>query len=326
MPAAHGLLPVEHVDFTTSDPEIAQAKIAELYVRTRIQRPDTGGFAMRMARLSISGLWVDRFRLNGSLSADAEPFPDMMFGCLRGGRWSGATRREEARGRVGLVYTHPTHEGSAYTMRDLDSHVLTLPAEVVRQVAAEHYGNPGVRFLSLGPISADMQRYWRSAGEFARRQLCAPDSMLREPLVHANMVNLLATIALATFPNTTMTTDGLPRPGDTGPAALRRAVAFIDAHADEPLTLTDIAAAARVGPRELRQAFRRHHDTTPMSYVRRVRLEHAHQDLLAADPLGGDTVAAIAHRWGCASLTRFARHYRDAYGHAPRQTLHRDAP
>ncbi|MBA8926723.1 transcriptional regulator GlxA family with amidase domain [Kutzneria viridogrisea] len=48
-----------------------------------------------------------------------------------------------------------------------------------------------------------------------------------------------------------------------------------DAHTDQPLTL----AAARVSPRALQDAFHCHDDTTPMGHLRRVRLDHAHQDL-----------------------------------------------
>ena len=58
-----------------------------------------------------------------------------------------------------------------------------------------------------------------------------------------------------------------------------------------------------------------------MAYVRRVRLECAHRELQAADPTSGDTVAAIAARWGFAKPDRFAAAYRAAYGVAPIHTL-----
>jgi transcriptional regulator GlxA family with amidase domain len=59
------------------------------------------------------------------------------------------------------------------------------------------------------------------------------------------------------------------------------------------------------------------------SYLRRARLAGAHADLLAADPTTGDTVAAIAARWGFAQPGRFARHYRSVYGVLPSTTLGR---
>ena len=81
------------------------------------------------------------------------------------------------------------------------------------------------------------------------------------------------------------------------------------------------ARAAGVGPRALQLAFARHLGLSPMAYVRRVRLECAHRELQAADPTSGDTVAAIAARWGFAKPDRFAAAYRAAYGVAPIHTL-----
>ncbi|WP_228717474.1 helix-turn-helix transcriptional regulator [Allosaccharopolyspora coralli] len=103
---------------------------------------------------------------------------------------------------------------------------------------------------------------------------------------------------------------------------LRRAVAFIEANPDLDLTLTDIARAANVSPRALQLAFRRHLDTTPMHYLRRVRLDRAHHDLQNAVAGDGTTVTGVAARWGYARPSRFAADYRSAYGEHPHRTLH----
>ncbi|WP_433417810.1 helix-turn-helix domain-containing protein [Microtetraspora malaysiensis] len=75
---------------------------------------------------------------------------------------------------------------------------------------------------------------------------------------------------------------------------MRRALAFLEAHPDQDVTVADIAAAAHVTVRTIRLAFRRHLDTTPVGYLRRIRLHHAHEDLRTADAGRGDSVAAIA--------------------------------
>jgi transcriptional regulator GlxA family with amidase domain len=62
-------------------------------------------------------------------------------------------------------------------------------------------------------------------------------------------------------------------------------------------------------------------DTTPMAYLRRARLDHAHRDLLQASPGDGTTVTTVSYRWGFSSPSRFAQHYRAAYGIAPFETL-----
>ena len=57
-----------------------------------------------------------------------------------------------------------------------------------------------------------------------------------------------------------------------------------------------------------------------MAYLRRVRLDRAHCQLMDADP-GRESVTAVAYRWGFASPGRFAAYYREAYGVPPSQTL-----
>ena len=91
-----------------------------------------------------------------------------------------------------------------------------------------------------------------------------------------------------------------PAPGTlhAEPVVLRRAVEFIDANAHRPVSTGEIAAAARISGRSLQHGFRRHRDTTPLNYLRQVRMDRAHHDLHVADPARGETVAAIAARWG----------------------------
>jgi AraC-like DNA-binding protein len=67
-------------------------------------------------------------------------------------------------------------------------------------------------------------------------------------------------------------------------------------------------------------AFRRELDTTPMAYLRTVRLARAHRELLDLGP-GQETVTAVAYRWRFSSTSRFSAYYRDAYGVTPKHTL-----
>jgi AraC-like DNA-binding protein len=66
--------------------------------------------------------------------------------------------------------------------------------------------------------------------------------------------------------------------------------------------------------------FKRHLETTPLQYLRRMRLHHAHQELLAAEH-HHTTVTEIAARWGFAHTGRFAVLYRQTYVQSPHTTL-----
>ncbi|MFG3229217.1 AraC family transcriptional regulator [Kitasatospora sp. NPDC048194] len=110
------------------------------------------------------------------------------------------------------------------------------------------------------------------------------------------------------------------------PSALRRATAYCDEHAHEPISVGDIAQAARVGTRALREGFRTHLGTTPLAYLREVRLERVHRELLAiAGGRASGTVTEVACRWGFTHLGRFSAAYRRTFGHPPSRTVGRGA-
>jgi len=108
---------------------------------------------------------------------------------------------------------------------------------------------------------------------------------------------------------------------DTAAGTLQRAIEFINTHARDDISVADIAAAACVTTRAVQLAFRRYLDTTPLGYLRQVRLEQAHRELLAAHPAPG-TVTRIAADWQFTNPSRFTARYRATYGVLPSHTLH----
>jgi transcriptional regulator GlxA family with amidase domain len=104
------------------------------------------------------------------------------------------------------------------------------------------------------------------------------------------------------------------------PPLLRRALSYIHDNAHHDISVNDIAEAVNVTPRSVQYAFRRYLGTTPLEYLRRIRLDQAHKDLIAADPTV-DTVMAIAGRWGFSHAGRFSRIYKQTFGTPPSRTL-----
>jgi transcriptional regulator GlxA family with amidase domain len=105
------------------------------------------------------------------------------------------------------------------------------------------------------------------------------------------------------------------------PAALRRAIDYIEHHATSALTLSDIAQAASCSIRSLQRAFANALNQTPMQYVKQVRLRFA-RDALASASVAG-TVTSIASQYGFNHLGQFAVDYRKAFGERPSETLRR---
>jgi transcriptional regulator GlxA family with amidase domain len=97
-------------------------------------------------------------------------------------------------------------------------------------------------------------------------------------------------------------------------------VAYLEAHADEPLTPQQLARVGCMSVRALHAAFQQVLGETPMSYLRRVRLDRAHAELLRGDP-ARVRVTDVAVRWGFCTQSRFAQQYRDRFGELPSRTL-----
>ncbi|RLK49051.1 helix-turn-helix transcriptional regulator [Microbacterium telephonicum] len=157
---------------------------------------------------------------------------------------------------------------------------------------------------------------WQRAFRYAAQTLRDPASD-PAPLLHTEVARHALHVTLSAFsPAFATAVDGATQ-RSAAPATVRRALAFIDAHAHEPITVDDIARAAGITPRGLQYAFRRALGTSPRDRLRQVRLSGAHADL--CDPHAG-SVGEIAARWGFGHGARFAALYRAAYGVNPAQT------
>ncbi|GGF39340.1 AraC family transcriptional regulator [Marmoricola endophyticus] len=97
-------------------------------------------------------------------------------------------------------------------------------------------------------------------------------------------------------------------------------VAYVDEHADTELTPAVLARVACVSVRTLHAAFQERLGESPMSYVRRVRLEKVRAELLEGDP-ATTRVTEVATRWGFFHQSRFAQQYRRHTGELPSRTL-----
>ncbi|GBL59054.1 araC family transcriptional regulator [Pseudomonas citronellolis] len=140
------------------------------------------------------------------------------------------------------------------------------------------------------------------------------------PLVRAQFEQTLMTTLLAWQPNTLSERLGEPS-AQVLPRHVKRAVDYIQAHAEQPISVETLAAIAGVSGRSIYHGFQRFLGVSPMRYLRDVRMERVHQDL--KDPRQPARVTEILARWGFFQFGRFAIEYRQRYAETPRQTLAR---
>lgn len=285
-----------------------------------------GGMRLAQAQLGPSAR-LDHVSFSMSITVEGTPLGVVHIDHLRSGRAAYRTEGSSRSYGPGDVFLAVQPE-QPYTAQSEDADVevaVIEPAMLSRIADAEpRRAHLPVRFTGYEPISAAAAQAWKSTSAYIRNTILASPEMAASPMVTANAVRLLAATALATFPSNAVTEPIAADRRDAHPATLRRAIAYIDAHAADPdVTAADIAAACHVTIRSVQLAFRRHLDTTPTDYLRRVRLGHAHHDLVSADP-GGETVTAVAYRWGFSSPSVFSARYRHAYGVTPGHTLRQD--
>lgn len=318
--------PVQRIEMTTRDMAVIADLIDRLYVEHRAMfrcaDPARVDASARAVTAGLLGAAVVRYK-GFDYHVQASP-PDDYFALVTlSGTGTLTAAREQVHFTHGQVLLDPTDLPYTADMHDCAFALLRVPRRVAGDLAEELTGFPAadLRFESIAPVSASARALWSQTVAFICRQLVGSGITEISPLLAQEMTRLAAAALLETFPNTAMTAAYIPGPGHVPPATVRHAAAFIDSHAGQPVTAAEIAAAAGVTARALEYAFRRHYDTTPMGYLRRVRLERAHRQLLAADPTTGATVAEIARRWGWASPASFATAYRKQYGVSPSHTL-----
>jgi len=101
---------------------------------------------------------------------------------------------------------------------------------------------------------------------------------------------------------------------------IRMSMEFVEQHDGEFMSVEQLAAAAGVSERTLRDAFQHYFGLAPVRYLNRRTLHQFRKALQAADPSVA-TVTEIATQFGVWQFGRLARDYRFLFGELPSETL-----
>lgn len=300
-------------------PEAVEETWQKFVPSARLNRVDPSTFSFSWVSAEMPGFSLVTYDLNAQVQSETTP-TDQLLACrvdstavrLRSvrsdldasapwlatdnrvaARWSGASQVRA------FVFDLPTATNTAQRISGDDRLVLRVMDATARSRAW------GVQWE---------QTFRHVRGALATAAAEGVEARILETELH----RMALTTTLMAFSTTFL--EGAERTAQTraAPASVRRGIAYIEAHAHEPITVEEIAAAAGMSTRGLQMAFRRAVGKTPMAYLRAVRLTHAHDELRHdADA----TVRTVAMRWGFADPSRFARYYREFYGRNPAHTL-----
>ncbi|WP_025157830.1 helix-turn-helix transcriptional regulator [Leifsonia aquatica] len=312
-------MPVTRLEMSTSEPDVALELLRGVYPGSDLTVPQGSAFSFDFSvtgdeRFSL--LSVDQ-RSAGRAVMDAQS----VFVIGEATRPLSVTsgRREFD---TDQPYLYPIAAAEAHWDTRLLVTVTQLDEGAVRELLGHHFGRPGlmVRFDGTTPVSPERARLWTATAAHARD--AATDLALFESaLLRDALFRGLVAALVAAYPSNLLDLPAEHDGATATPAAVRRAIAFMEANVTRPISVADIADAARLSPRGLQEAFQRVVGDTPTRYLRRIRLEAARADLQRGERTDGSTVAQIARNWGFTHVPRFAAYYRETFGESPRDTL-----
>lgn len=148
------------------------------------------------------------------------------------------------------------------------------------------------------------------------------------PLAHPLAIQRLEQVVLHSLlfsqPHNHSAALAVPPPAP-GVRPVAQAVELLRSDLAHPWTVAELAAEVSLNVRSLQEGFRRSLDTTPMAYLRRLRLDRVHEELATAAP-GTASVTEVATRWGFVHLGRFAAAYRSQFAESPSDTMRSTNP
>jgi AraC-like DNA-binding protein len=148
-------------------------------------------------------------------------------------------------------------------------------------------------------------------------------AVLGNSLLRGGFDDMLLNIFLALPNNYSDELLGNHRP-TVAPALVHTMEEFLEAHATEPITISDLVAQCECSRAALFNAFRRYRDYTPMQFLAECRLKSARDALQSPSP--ADSVSSIAYACGFSHLGRFTANYSRRFGESPSETLRKARP
>nr|WP_301952387.1 MULTISPECIES: helix-turn-helix domain-containing protein [unclassified Rathayibacter] len=281
--------------------------------------PTEQPFSFRYAALGDSAMTLRTSRMSGSAQGRDPAGGDYVVQWIVGGKAVVDVDRDLVAMQPGVPLLVPAHRPFRFAFTDYDQKLVHLGRAHVGRIARERgYRRTGaLRLDHQHRVDPDAVEQWHAV-------IGGASAALRTGRVTPLLWDRLTRRAAAAFlelypPEGAVLPEVLAAPRH---ASVRAAVEFVHENAALPIGPVEIAGAAHLSVRGAQVAFQRLLGTTPLAYLRDVRLDRVRTDLRLADPARA-TVAAVARSWGFAHLGRFSAAYAARFGEYPSVTLGR---
>ncbi len=280
---------------------------------------DRGPAYMDFVRLGRLGLGAISFGTSMRVDVESVDGYYLLMFCLRGHAQVRTLNATLDVDHHNAVLCAPGQPFDAWLSPDCEQFVLRMDADVFRK--ASH--DAGALLSPRLSIDSPALRGWMQQLRALTGSSALLESARSNGQIAGHMEALLIDLLTCSLPSAPVAPVTPVTHAALAPAFVKRAEEFVRAHAGEPLQLEDIARAAGVSPRTLREQFQNARGMSPMQFVRKVRMEQARAALLAAGPRA--RIADIALACGFLHLGRFSIAYAEAFGESPSETLRKRA-
>lgn len=271
-------------------------------------------------------VWRTRYSAGWSYSSESLD-DDLVMAFLTAGAADMTVGTRSARRTPSTIALAPLSMLRRHQMEAVDGSyanvMLRFDAKVVAGVLKAMFGHAALTKLDLMP-TIDLSTYTgKTLLQLSRTIVSGMHGQQLQSFSPKAMALLTEAALRLVFENVPHRfIDKLDRgPNDVAPRHIHRAIEYMRANLHRPLTMLDIAEAVGISDRYLQLGFRRFRDTTPAMYLRQIRLEAVHAELLR--PENRLPIHEVALKWGFTHMGRFAAQYRAAFGASPSDTVKR---
>ncbi|MFP3605874.1 anthranilate 1,2-dioxygenase regulatory protein AndR [Paraburkholderia sp. SIMBA_053] len=308
----------EHRLFESKDLDETRELISRVMQPHSLAPFGDGSGRSHMDFVKIGRLGIGTIGFGSGMHVDVEAVDGyylLMF-CVSGSaEVNAAGRTIEVNDRQGVVRA-PGEPFSAKLSPDCEQLVLRIDPAALPEDAAFGAEPDGalVRFAN------GAMRAWQDQLKLIASSPDLLASACGNARVGAHVESLLVNLLAAGSAERDAPATSIAHPGIM-PGFVRRAEEVMIARLGSPLQLADIAEAVGVPVRTLCDGFLRFRRTSPMHYLRQIRLERAREIILATS--ADLRIASIALDCGFTHFGRFAQSYKARFGESPSQTIRR---
>lgn len=308
--------------FDSEDPDEVRDKVGRTFKPHSFNQLKHGSdLHSRMHQFAFGKVSAHLLRYGGEVDVDPERLEDFFLVQMPVSGWAEISCNGDSiltDSRRGVIIS-PTQRVEMRYREDCDQLMLRIDRADLEQVCSRHLGHPLREPLEFSNAFNWQQiTAWQQVLQFLAQMQQTSADTLQHPLIVRQLEELVINTLLSQQANNY--SDQLS--GDSrclAPRHVKRVEEYIQEHAAEALTPSQLAEVGGVSVRTLYAGFQEFRQIGPIEYLRNIRLHKVREALQEPDQQQSVTDTAMA--WGFSHMGRFSKAYQQLFGEKPSDTL-----